>query len=67
MPFGLKNAGAPYQRAMNAILHDMLDHHMEIYIDDIMVKCKKVVEPVNHLKKCYERMTIHQLKLNPLK
>ena len=30
MPFGLKNAGASYQRAMNAIFHDILGHHMEI-------------------------------------
>ena len=29
-PFGLKNAGATYQRVMNAIFHDMLGHHMEI-------------------------------------
>ena len=42
MPFGLKNAGVTYQRAMNAILHDMLGHHMEIYIDDIVVKSTKV-------------------------
>ena len=28
MPFGLKNASAIYQRAMNAIFHDMLGHHM---------------------------------------
>ena len=41
MHFGLKNVGATYQRAMNAIFHDMLGHHMEIYIDDIMVKSKK--------------------------
>ena len=38
MPFGLKNTGATYQRAMNAIFHDMIDHHMEVYIDDIVVK-----------------------------
>ena len=65
-PFGLKNAGATYQRAMNAIFHDMLGHHMEIYIDVIMVK-SKVVEHVNHLRKSFERMRLHKLKLNPLK
>ena len=67
MPFGLKNAGATYQKAMNAIFHDMLGHHMQIYIDDIMVKSKKVTEHVNHLRKSFERMRLHQLKLNPLK
>ena len=67
MPFGLKNAGANYQRAMNAIFHDMLGHHMEIYIDDIVVKSKKAIEHVNHLRKSFERMRLHQLKLNPLK
>ena len=40
---------------------------MEIYIDDIVVKSKKVVEHVNHLRKSFERMRLHQLKLNPLK
>ena len=43
MPFGLKNAGATYQRVMNAIFHDMLGHHMEIYIDHIVVKSKKAI------------------------
>ena len=42
MPFGLKNAGATYQRSMNAIFHDMLGHHMEIYIDDIVVKLRRL-------------------------
>ena len=67
MSFSLKNIGATYQRAMNAIFHDMLGHHMEIYIDDIVVKSKKVVKHMNHLKKSFERMRFHQLKLNPLK
>ena len=47
--------------------HDMLSHHMEIYIDEIVVKSKKAVEHVNHLKKSFEKMRLHQLKLNPLK
>ena len=67
MPFGLKNIGATYQRAMNAIFHDMLGHHMEIYIDDIVVKSKKATEHVNHLRKSFKRTRPHQLKLNPLK
>ena len=67
MPFGLKNTGATYQRAMNANFHDMLGHDMEIYIDHIVIKSKKVAEHVNHLRKSFERMRLHQLKLNPLK
>ena len=39
---------------------------MEIYIDDI-IKSKKATEHVNHLRKSFERMKLHQLKLNPLK
>ena len=67
MPSGLKSARATYQRVMNAIFHDMLGHHMEIYIDGIVVKSKKVAEHVNHLRTSFERMRFHQLKLNPLK
>ena len=67
MPFGLKNTGATYQRAMNAIFHDMLGYHMEIYVDDIVFKSKKAIEHVNHLRKRFERMRLHQLKLNPFK
>ena len=66
MPFDLKNISATYQRAMNAIFHDILGHHMKIYVNGIVVKSKKVVEHVNHLRKSFERMRLHQLKLNPL-
>ena len=67
MPFDLKNAGATYQRAMNAIFHDMLGYHMEIYIGGFVVKSKKATKHVNHLMKSFEIMRFHQLKLNPLK
>ena len=65
--FGLKNVGATYQRAMNAIFHDKLGHHMEVYIDVIMVKSKRASEHANHLRKSFERMRHRRLKLNPLK
>ncbi|GKV15421.1 hypothetical protein SLEP1_g26217 [Rubroshorea leprosula] len=67
MPFGLKNAGATYQRAMNAIFHDMIGRFMEIYIDDVIVKSNEVEEHLVHLKLAFERMMKHGLKMNPLK
>jgi hypothetical protein len=38
MTFGLKNAGATYQRVINLIFHDLLGIILEIYIDDVIVK-----------------------------
>lgn len=38
MPFGLKNAGATYQRAMNLIFLDLTGKFMQVYIDDVVVK-----------------------------
>ncbi|XP_073137625.1 uncharacterized protein [Henckelia pumila] len=67
MSFGLKNASATYQRAMNAIFQDMINHFIEVYIDDIIVKSKKAEDHVEHLKKSFERMRKHDLKLNPMK
>ncbi|XP_073290991.1 uncharacterized protein [Primulina huaijiensis] len=67
MPFGLKNAGATYQRAINSIFHDMIGHHIEVYIDDIVVKSKQVADHILHLRKSFQRMRQHELKLNPLK
>ncbi|GKV47379.1 hypothetical protein SLEP1_g54284 [Rubroshorea leprosula] len=59
MPFGLKNAGATYQRAMNAIFHDMIGRFMEIYIDDVVVKSNEDEEHLEHLKLAFERMRKH--------
>ena len=39
---------------------------MEVYIDDIVVKSKRASEHEDHLRKSFERMRHHQLKLNPL-
>ena len=36
MPFGLKNAGETYQRAMVALFHDMIHHEIEVYVDDMI-------------------------------
>jgi len=38
IPFGLKNTGAIYQKAMNAIFHEYIHKIVECYVDDIAVK-----------------------------
>ena len=59
MPFGLKNAGAIYQKAMNLIFHDMLHKFMEVYIDDVVVKSQTFEEHVECLEKAFLRMRRH--------
>ena len=40
MPFGLKNVGATYQRAMVTLFHDMMHKEIEVYVDDMSAKSK---------------------------
>ena len=67
MPFGLKNAGATYQRAMTIVLEGLLYDIVECYIDDIVVKSKKEIDHLKHLAIVFERHRKHELKMNPMK
>jgi hypothetical protein len=67
MTFGMKNAGATYQRAMNLIFHDLLGVILEIYIDDVVVKSADFREHMADLRILLERMRKFGLKMNPLK
>jgi hypothetical protein len=46
MLFGLKNAGATYQRAMVTLFHDMMHKEIEVYVDDMIAKLR---ERENHV------------------
>ena len=67
MTFGLKNAGATYQRDMNLILHDLLGVILEVYIDDIMIKLAGLSHHLADLRLALERMRQYGLEMNPLK
>jgi hypothetical protein len=67
MTFGLKNAGATYQRAMNLIFHDLLGIIVEVYIDDIVVKSASLNSHLADLRLAFEKMRRYGLKMNPLK
>uniref|UniRef100_A0A2N9I5K1 Uncharacterized protein n=1 Tax=Fagus sylvatica TaxID=28930 RepID=A0A2N9I5K1_FAGSY len=67
MPFGLKNAGATYQRTMTAMFHDMMHKEIEDYVDDIVVKSKKREDHLGILRRVFDRCRLYKLKMNPLK
>jgi hypothetical protein len=64
MTFGLKNAGATYQRAMNYIYHDLINKLVEIYIDDIVVKSKSTGGHLEDPRQVFERTRQFRLKMN---
>ena len=67
MPFGLKNAGATYQRLVTKIFRPLLGKTMEVYIDDMLVKSKERSGHASHLEETFELLRKHCMKLNPLK
>lgn len=62
MPFGLKNAWATYQRAMNAIFHDFIEKFMQVYINDIVIKLSSEGGHLDHLRRLFDRMIKYRLK-----
>ncbi|KAJ9544336.1 hypothetical protein OSB04_024043 [Centaurea solstitialis] len=54
MPFGLKNAGSTYQRLVNMMFEEYLGRTMEVYIDDMLVKSKRSIDHVAHLKQSFD-------------
>ncbi|KAM1639367.1 hypothetical protein ACFXTN_008663 [Malus domestica] len=67
MPFGLKNVGATYQRAMNTLFHDLIGTIVEVYIDDVVIKSKRRQTHLDDLRQAFLRMCQHNLKMNPAK
>jgi hypothetical protein len=67
MTFGLKNASATYQRAMNLIFQELLENNVEVYIDDIVVKLAEFSSHIADLCKAFDKMHRYGLKMNPRK
>ncbi|WRX11667.1 G-patch domain - like 1 [Theobroma cacao] len=67
MPFGLKNAGVTYQRAMVTLFHDMMHREVEVYVDDMIVKARKTEDHATNLERLFKMLRKFQLRLNPAK
>ena len=67
MPFGLKNAVATYQRLVTAMFKEQLDHTMEVYIDDMVVKSKEEQTHLADMEETFDILRKYKMKLNASK
>lgn len=67
MPFGLINAGATFQRAMDIAFVGERDKFVVIYLDDITVFSKNDGDHFQHLKQVFNKCRKFGLSLNPKK
>eukprot|EP00253_Pinus_taeda_P036204 PITA_36204 len=67
MPFGLKNAGATFHRAMDLAFSNEKDVFLVVYLDDLTVFSKSDEEHMHHLKTVFLKCRKYGLLLNPKK
>nr|CBG76436.1 OO_Ba0013J05-OO_Ba0033A15.23 [Oryza officinalis] len=67
MPFGLKNAGATYQRMIQRCLQSQLGQNMEAYVDDVVIKTKQRDDLIADLEETFQNIWAFMMKLNPEK
>ena len=67
IPFGLMNAGATFQRAMDIAFFEEIGYFIVIYVDYITVYSKTNEEHLIHLRKVFEKCRNYSLSLNPKK
>ena len=67
MTFGLKNAGATYQKAIQRCLQGQIGCNAKAYVDDVIVKTKCNDQFITDLSETFENLRKFKWKLNPTK
>jgi hypothetical protein len=67
MSFGLKNAGATYQRMVTKMFKDQIGKTIEIYINDMVIKSKSLQNHLENLTETFRTLRLHKLRLNASK
>ena len=67
MPFGLKNAGATYQRLTNKMFVHQIGRNIQVYVDDMLMKSLREDDHLDNLKETFDTLQSYNMKLNPNK
>ncbi|GJU74210.1 reverse transcriptase domain-containing protein [Tanacetum coccineum] len=65
MPFGLRNAGATYQRLVDKAFHKQIGRNLEVYIDDLVIKSRTEDEIIRDIEETFKTLREINMKLNP--
>ncbi|GKV45238.1 hypothetical protein SLEP1_g52347 [Rubroshorea leprosula] len=67
MPFGLKNAGATYQKMVTIVFRAQIGRNLEVYVDDIVVKSLKIEDHLTDLEETFNNLRKNRMRLNSAK
>ena len=61
MPFGLKNAGATYQRCIQSCLHEQIGRNVHAYVDDIVIKSQVGQDLISDLEETFTNLRRYKI------
>ncbi|GJX68449.1 reverse transcriptase domain-containing protein [Tanacetum coccineum] len=67
MQFGLKNAGATYQRLVDKAFKKQVGQNLEVYVDDLVIKSHTEAELLRDIEETFRTLRKINMKLNPKK
>nr|GEV52360.1 hypothetical protein [Tanacetum cinerariifolium] len=67
MPFGLKNAGATYQRLVDSTFKEQIRVNLEAYVDDMVIKSRTEQDILKGIEQTFSTLRRINMKLNPKK
>ncbi|GKD66211.1 reverse transcriptase domain-containing protein [Tanacetum coccineum] len=67
MTFGLKNAGATYQRLVDSAFKERIRVNLEAYVDDMVIKSRTEQDIIKHIEQTFSTLRRINIKLNPKK
>ncbi|KAL2474251.1 Reverse transcriptase domain-containing protein [Abeliophyllum distichum] len=65
MPFGLKNAGATYQRMVNKVFGNLISRKIEAYVDDMVVYSNEEDDHVEDLRENFQSGETEPFEVQP--
>ncbi|GJW90393.1 reverse transcriptase domain-containing protein [Tanacetum coccineum] len=65
MPFGLRNAGATYQRLVDKAFHKQIGKNLKVYVDDLVIKSRTEDEIIRDIEETFKTLREINMKLNP--